>query len=159
MAARIIAQLAVMAGQIFSRAFATAYRQAAADAARGGAKAAEGGADAAKEVLKKDGMALDEAWKVLDIQATSSVEQIIQRYEELYATTDKANGGTLYLQSKVFRAREAIFEDLNVDINELDKFAAPAEGVDPAAAPAADPAADPAAAPAAASEDKPDKSA
>jgi import inner membrane translocase subunit TIM16 len=154
MAARIIAQLAVMAGQIFSRAFATAYRQAAADAARGGAKAGEAGADAAKEVLKKDGMALDEAWKVLDIEATSSVEQILKRYEELYQTTDKANGGTLYLQSKVFRAREAIFDDLDVDINELDKFAAPADGVDPAAA-----AADPAATPPPASEDKPDKSA
>ena len=78
----------------------------------------------------------------------------LQRYEELYETTDKANGGTLYLQSKVFRAREAIFTDLDVDINELDKFAAPADGVDPAAA-----AADPAATPPPASEDKPDKSA
>lgn len=42
-------------------------------------------------------------------------EDVQKNYEHLFAVNDKAKGGSFYLQSKVFRAKERIDEELKVN--------------------------------------------
>ena len=58
------------------------------------------------------GMTLDEAKQILNISDLKSLEQITKNYEHLFAVNDKAKGGSFYLQSKVFRAKERIDQEL-----------------------------------------------
>jgi import inner membrane translocase subunit TIM16 len=38
---------------------------------------------------------------------------MLQRYEKMFAQNDPAKGGSFYLQSKVYRAHEALLRDLD----------------------------------------------
>jgi len=109
---RIIAQSLVAVGQVFARAFASAYKQAAANAARGGAAAQEQAGDTAQKAAQrlKGVMEVEEAYKILEFKPTADIEldEILKRCDHLYSITDKESGGSLYLQSKIYRAREAI---------------------------------------------------
>lgn len=53
-------------------------------------------------------MTVIEAHKILGTNAEANYEQILKAYNRLY----KANDNYLYLQSKVFRAKEAIDGEL-----------------------------------------------
>lgn len=61
-------------------------------------------------------MPLDEAYRVLNIEAPSlsnsgqkvEFQTVHDAYAKLFASNDITNGGSFYLQSKVFRAREAV---------------------------------------------------
>lgn len=57
-------------------------------------------------------MTLDEAKQILNVSDLKSLEQITKNYEHLFAVNDKAKGGSFYLQSKVFRAKERIDQEL-----------------------------------------------
>eukprot|EP00040_Diaphanoeca_grandis_P001190 m.17702 g.17702 ORF g.17702 m.17702 type:complete len:154 (-) comp11639_c0_seq1:801-1262(-) len=107
---KFIASFLVSGGQVFARAFASAYRQAAANAARGGSQASEQAGETAKKASQrlKGVMEVEEAYKILDAKATADVDGLLERCDHLYKITDKENGGSLYLQSKIYRAREAI---------------------------------------------------
>eukprot|EP00039_Didymoeca_costata_P019465 m.337633 g.337633 ORF g.337633 m.337633 type:complete len:136 (-) comp18189_c0_seq1:2207-2614(-) len=109
---KIIAQLIVMGGQIFARAFAQAYKQAAANAGRAGAGAAKAAAETPK-VKSTASMPIKEAYQVLDISEEANPEDILKKYNHLMEVTDKENGGNLYLQSKVFRAKESLGEKID----------------------------------------------
>ncbi|KAJ3259818.1 mitochondrial import inner membrane translocase subunit TIM16 [Boothiomyces macroporosus] len=52
-------------------------------------------------------MELDEAKKILDVERLE-MEEIKKKYEKLFEVNDPKNGGSFYLQSKVFRAKERI---------------------------------------------------
>lgn len=39
-------------------------------------------------------------------------EEVQEKYQHLFAVNDKAKGGSFYLQSKVFRAKERLEEEL-----------------------------------------------
>eukprot|EP00051_Salpingoeca_urceolata_P032951 m.18207 g.18207 ORF g.18207 m.18207 type:complete len:146 (-) comp5666_c1_seq1:102-539(-) len=119
MAGRLIAQIVVTGAQVVGKAFAQAYKQAAADAARGGAGAARNagaaGANGAKKAASgavRSSLELDEAQKILDVAPDASWDTILQRYEKMYDNLDKNKGGTLYLQSKVYRAKERLEQEL-----------------------------------------------
>lgn len=58
------------------------------------------------------GMTLDEAKQILNINDLENLEQIQKNYEHLFSVNDKAKGGSFYLQSKVFRAKERIDQEL-----------------------------------------------
>eukprot|EP00128_Syssomonas_multiformis_P012534 Colp12_sorted_trinity150504_noHs@13541 len=112
MAGRIIAQLIVSGAQIFTRAFADAYRQAAAGAARHGNKgaAAQQAAQQAQQTTEKavSGITLQEARQILNVKESASLEDIFKNYNHLFKVNDKSSGGSFYLQSKVVRARERL---------------------------------------------------
>jgi mitochondrial import inner membrane translocase subunit TIM16 len=57
------------------------------------------------------GMTLEEAQQILNVDKLDP-EEAQKRYEHLFATNDKSKGGSFYLQSKVFRAKERIDEEL-----------------------------------------------
>eukprot|EP00036_Acanthoecidae_sp_10tr_P018113 CAMPEP_0206300506 /NCGR_PEP_ID=MMETSP0106_2-20121207/7736_1 /ASSEMBLY_ACC=CAM_ASM_000206 /TAXON_ID=81532 /ORGANISM="Acanthoeca-like sp., Strain 10tr" /LENGTH=152 /DNA_ID=CAMNT_0053731231 /DNA_START=141 /DNA_END=596 /DNA_ORIENTATION=- len=112
MAGRIIAQMVAMGLQVGVRVFAQVYQEVARGAAKGGGSAGAKQAvnEGAKAVRKKLSaqMPLEEAYKVLDLPPAASAEEIMTKYDHLFEATDRNNGGNLYLQSKVYRAKESI---------------------------------------------------
>ncbi|KAI8865834.1 mitochondrial import inner membrane translocase subunit TIM16 [Ramicandelaber brevisporus] len=110
MAHRLIVQIILTGSQIVGRAFVDAYRQAAANAARANAGGAGNAAarSSADALTRQTGLALDEARQILNVEKNAELEEIIKKYEHLFAVNDKAKGGSFYLQSKVVRARERI---------------------------------------------------
>lgn len=41
-------------------------------------------------------------------------EEVQKRYEYLFGINDKAKGGSFYLQSKIFRAKERLDKELSI---------------------------------------------
>lgn len=56
-------------------------------------------------------MTLEEAQQILNISKLEP-EEIQKHYEHLFQVNDKSKGGSFYLQSKVFRAKERIDQEL-----------------------------------------------
>lgn len=56
-------------------------------------------------------MSIEEAQQILNINKLDP-EEILKNYEHLFNVNDKSKGGSFYLQSKVFRAKERIDEEL-----------------------------------------------
>lgn len=104
-------------------------------AANGGKKAAEEEFKEEEKVAEEDevkkatsSMRIDEAWKVMGLESTATAEDIRDRYKHLFHVTDKENGGSFYIQSKVVMAKEAV--DLEIDPLPLDDDADEDEGKD-----------------------------
>ena len=55
-------------------------------------------------------MRADEAYRVLNVDPKSGAarEEIARNYEKLFRINDVAAGGSFYLQSKVFRAKQTL---------------------------------------------------
>jgi import inner membrane translocase subunit TIM16 len=94
MAHRIITQVVLTGAQIFGRAFIEAYQVASKSSA-----------------IAATGITTEESLKILNL-TTKDKESIEKSYNELFKANDPANGGSFYLQSKVYRAREKLLEDL-----------------------------------------------
>ena len=110
--AKFIAQIIVLGGQIIGKAFTQALRQEfqAGNAARRAAGSAqEGSKQAAKNSLM--GMTLEEAMQILNVKELE-VEKVDENFKYLFDINDKKKGGSFYLQSKVFRAKERIDQEL-----------------------------------------------
>lgn len=107
MASRILANLIVAGGSALLRAASQAYRQAIVNAQRTGVaqEAAANGA-AAKTMWGKKVMTVEEARQVLGVDASATYSEVYARYEKLFESNEK--GGSFYLQSKIYRAREAL---------------------------------------------------
>ncbi len=113
--ARFIAQIVVLGGQIIGKAFAQALRQEfqSGNAARRAAGSAQQGSkQAAKDNLM--GMTVDEAKEILNIKELDP-KLIEKNYDYLFGINDKKKGGSFYLQSKVFRAKERLDKELEVE--------------------------------------------
>lgn len=59
----------------------------------------------------KTGITLEEAQQILNISKLDP-EEAQKKFDHLFKMNDKANGGSFYLQSKVFRAKERIDQEL-----------------------------------------------
>lgn len=57
------------------------------------------------------GITLEEAQQILNV-SNLDPEEVQKQYEHLFNVNDKAKGGSFYLQSKVFRAKERIDHEL-----------------------------------------------
>lgn len=58
------------------------------------------------------GITLDEAQQILNLNDLNDAEQVKKNYEHLFNVNEKSKGGSFYLQSKVFRAKERIDQEL-----------------------------------------------
>jgi len=56
-------------------------------------------------------MSLEEAMLILNVNKESKPEDIAAKYETMFKANDPKTGGSFYLQSKVFRARERIMSE------------------------------------------------
>jgi len=107
---KIILTSAQVLGRAFTRAVRNEYQasQAAASRAGNNKKATQ---QAAQNSLF--GMTLDEAKQILNVDNITDEQKLTETYEHLMKVNDKKAGGTFYLQSKVYRAKERI--DMELD--------------------------------------------
>ncbi|KAJ2472018.1 mitochondrial import inner membrane translocase subunit TIM16 [Coemansia sp. RSA 2322] len=59
-------------------------------------------------MTKASGITVDESAKILNIEDVGNKEEMTKRFEHLFEANDPKQGGSIYLQSKVIRARERI---------------------------------------------------
>lgn len=102
---RIVAQVIVMTTGIVSRAFVQAYQQAVHNAKTGNTAAMT-----AKTVTRKNAMPKAQALEILNLapNSTPSADEIQKQFTRYFEANDPAKGGSFYLQSKIFRAKEAL---------------------------------------------------
>lgn len=108
----------MMGAQIVGRAFARALRQemaaAQSSAERRSQTATREGPGVrinTSDLDLKLGITLEEATKVLNVDSKLDKADIQKKYEHLFNANDRSKGGSFYLQSKVFRAKERIDEE------------------------------------------------
>lgn len=97
--------------RVVGRAFVEAYRQAQASAKY--AKAAQNGqvTGGSATLAGRGGLTVDEAYKILNVKPAAegpSMESVAERYKILFERNDPKKGGSFYLQSKIYRARERL---------------------------------------------------
>ncbi|OWB78690.1 hypothetical protein B5S32_g2890 [[Candida] boidinii] len=115
---RLLVQVVFTGAKVFGRAFTEAYRQAAATAT---AKPAAGAAAAAagSSRVRDNGITLDEACKILDVEPKGlSLDKAQTKYDYLFDINSKEKGGSFYVQSKVYRAYERVKAELDAVSNE-----------------------------------------
>ncbi|ELR25275.1 SET domain containing protein [Acanthamoeba castellanii str. Neff] len=95
---RLLLNILGVGSQVFGKAFLDAWRQA-------GLKAKQTGA----------GLSLAEAQKILGLRPPYELKEVTKRYEQLFKSNDPANGGSFYLQSKVYRARERLEQEFKTN--------------------------------------------
>mmetsp|Transcript_33592 Transcript_33592/g.81214 ORF Transcript_33592/g.81214 Transcript_33592/m.81214 type:complete len:141 (-) Transcript_33592:567-989(-) len=107
---RVVAQAAVAGIAILARALPAAYAAALQNARKSGAdKAAEEAARKGASFLGKARMSRDEALMVLNLTEKDAEAEAIQRQYERYFEANKVEkGGSFYLQSKIYRAKELL---------------------------------------------------
>ncbi|EDW97384.1 mitochondrial import inner membrane translocase subunit Tim16 [Drosophila yakuba] len=111
--AKYIAQIIVLGAQAVGRAFTKALRQEIA-ASQEAARRAGGGkqGDKSAESNLRTGMTLEEAKQILNIDDPKNVDAIIKNYEHLFQVNERSKGGSFYIQSKVFRAKERLDREI-----------------------------------------------
>lgn len=110
--ARIIAQLIVPAIAIIAKTLPAAYAAALQNARKSGV------ADSATDVTNKGAsflgrarMSKDEALQVLNLnEHDCNVETVQRQYERYFEANSVERGGSFYIQSKVYRAKELLDE-------------------------------------------------
>ena len=107
--AKYIVQIIVAGSQVVGRAFVRALKQEY-NASQHAAKEAGAGRQGARKAAADTytGMTLQEAKQILNVKENVNVEELTKNYQHLFEVNDKAKGGSLYLQSKVVRAKERL---------------------------------------------------
>mmetsp|Transcript_38942 Transcript_38942/g.47455 ORF Transcript_38942/g.47455 Transcript_38942/m.47455 type:complete len:126 (-) Transcript_38942:334-711(-) len=101
---RIIAQGVILGVSILARTIPAAYAQALAKARKDGVKEAS-------EIVKRGGMRKTEALEILNLSETEATAEAIQKqYDRYFQANAVENGGSFYLQSKIYRAKELLDE-------------------------------------------------
>lgn len=112
--AKYIAQIIVLGTQVVGKAFARALKQEI-NASQAAAKRSSGTAGQSHKQRMdnlKTGLTLEEAQQILNVNELEK-EAIQKSYDHLFAVNEKAKGGSFYLQSKVFRAKERLDQELH----------------------------------------------
>nr|CAC20095.1 hypothetical protein [Drosophila melanogaster] len=111
--AKYIAQIIVLGAQAVGRAFTKALRQEIA-ASQEAVRRAGGGkqGDKSAESNLRTGMTLEEAKQILNIDDPKNVDAITKNYEHLFHVIERSKGGSFYIQSKVFRAKERLDHEI-----------------------------------------------
>lgn len=66
------------------------------------------------------GMTIEEAQQILNVNKLES-DEIEKNFKHLFDVNDKQRGGSFYLQSKVFRAKERIDQELKENSSDKTK--------------------------------------
>eukprot|EP00695_Tsukubamonas_globosa_P001199 TRINITY_DN2152_c0_g1_i1.p1 TRINITY_DN2152_c0_g1~~TRINITY_DN2152_c0_g1_i1.p1 ORF type:complete len:105 (+),score=17.81 TRINITY_DN2152_c0_g1_i1:122-436(+) len=90
---RLLVNLAASSATVVGKAFVDAYKQAS----------AEGGV-----VSSVKRMPLKEAWQILGVAEDAPKEDVEKTYQRMFDANNPEKGGSFYVQSKIFRAKEAI---------------------------------------------------
>lgn len=103
-------------GRVFSRAFIEAYRHARAQQVYRTANpnAAQGSSGASIS----SSLTIDEARKILNVGQQTTKEEVLERYKRMFEANDPKKGGSFYLQSKIYRARERLEKEVGTIVEE-----------------------------------------
>ncbi|EDW82677.1 uncharacterized protein Dwil_GK18836 [Drosophila willistoni] len=116
--AKHLARILIYGTQSVGRAFVKAIRQeieASAEAAR--YHRAVNGRSINKDDPPVKGMTLGEAQQILNVSNIEDRDQIEHNYTHLFKVNCKLTGGSFYLQSKVFRAKERLDQEYKKKLN------------------------------------------
>ena len=121
--AKHLIQIVILGSQIVGRAFSRALRQELQYA-----KTAQQSGKATSKTVQADrvaGMSLQEAKQILNITDAdmNDLEKIKKQYEHLFNLNDKSKGGSFYLQSKIYRAKERLDQEMRQSSTETSKGA------------------------------------
>mmetsp|Transcript_14680 Transcript_14680/g.18598 ORF Transcript_14680/g.18598 Transcript_14680/m.18598 type:complete len:136 (-) Transcript_14680:384-791(-) len=108
---KVFAQAAVMGVTILLRAIPAAYGAALQNARKSGVDAAtKAGTNGSVFGTRK--MALDEAMLILNLESKTDLDpkKIQQQYDRYFQANAVEKGGSFYLQSKIYRAKEMLDE-------------------------------------------------
>ena len=109
---KVIAQIIIQASAVFTRAAAQAYGQALQNAKKGGTAAVSNAAARARAGKMQTAEALD----ILNIKKPDlNAAVMTEQFDKFYKLNDPAKGGSFYLQSKFYRAKEALEYEMNPD--------------------------------------------
>lgn len=103
---RILANVVVAGASVGVKAFMQAYQQAAAGGG-GARKAAQTAVGLSKQIKRA------EAREILNVEEEDDYDKIYESYETLMKANDPDQGGSFYLQSKVYRAHEKLKKDFD----------------------------------------------
>ncbi|KAG9399138.1 mitochondrial import inner membrane translocase subunit TIM16 [Aphanomyces cochlioides] len=105
--ARLIANIVIAGAGVVSKAFVQAYQQAVINAKNGHT------VQQAASVTLKNKMQKDQALEVLNLQGAPTIAEIEKQFERYFKANEpsKDGGGSYYLQSKIYRAKEALLKD------------------------------------------------
>jgi len=120
--AKHLVQLIIAGAQVIGRAFTQAVRQEirmSQEAAKKSASSRNETAHAAETA--RLGMTLEEAKQILNLTDEHFLgnkiaqEQLQKNYDHLFSVNDRSKGGSFYIQSKVFRAKERIDQEIQLE--------------------------------------------
>mmetsp|Transcript_20505 Transcript_20505/g.58053 ORF Transcript_20505/g.58053 Transcript_20505/m.58053 type:complete len:125 (+) Transcript_20505:100-474(+) len=105
--ARFLAQLVVPVVAVLARAIPAAYGQALQNARKAGVDAAEASAPVFGKRISRA-----EALQVLNLteKEAANPEAIQRQFDRYFAANEVSKGGSFYLQSKIYRAKELLTE-------------------------------------------------
>mmetsp|Transcript_27463 Transcript_27463/g.41584 ORF Transcript_27463/g.41584 Transcript_27463/m.41584 type:complete len:129 (+) Transcript_27463:66-452(+) len=105
---RLLAQVIVPLVAVLARALPAAYSQALQNARRNGVDATKTASDILTKQLSKS-----EALQILNLsEAEATAEAVKKQFEKYFKDNAVEKGGSFYLQSKVYRAKELMDEYL-----------------------------------------------
>ncbi|VDD89901.1 unnamed protein product [Enterobius vermicularis] len=113
-AARLLGAVAASVARAFGRAVREEINMSKQAAARATEQSGRPASETRKagETNARLGITLQEAMQILNVKQPLNAEEIEENYKRLFEINDKSKGGSLYLQSKVYRAKERIDEEL-----------------------------------------------
>lgn len=111
MAHRIITQILFTGTRVLGRAFAEAYKQAAASSQHSRVAGANTSGSNANS-FASSGLTLEEACKILNVKppqrGKTDMDNVMEKFKTMFDRNEPTKGGSFYLQSKILRARERI---------------------------------------------------
>lgn len=116
---RIIAQVVILGVSVLTRALPAAYAAAVQNAKKNGV-------DKASAAISKSTIPLDEALMIMNLKdsgANVTAEAVQKQYDRYFAANAVEKGGSFYLQSKVYRAKEMLDEYVKEQVEEEKKSA------------------------------------
>ncbi|XP_017092925.2 mitochondrial import inner membrane translocase subunit tim16 [Drosophila bipectinata] len=122
--ARHLAQIIVLGAQMVGRALVKTLKQemeASREAARMHQALRTNKSDPNDVPVK--GMTLMEAQQILNVKGLEDRQEIDSHYRHLFGANEKPAGGSFYIQSKVYRAKERIDQELTKQSQSKDKRA------------------------------------
>ncbi|XP_050302184.1 mitochondrial import inner membrane translocase subunit TIM16-like [Anthonomus grandis grandis] len=106
--AKYIAQIIIAGSQVIGRAFARALKQEIEASQQAAQRLGNAKTRSERVANQKLGLSLDEAKQILNVSKLSK-EEIEERYNALFKANEKTS---LYLQSKIVRAKERLDHEL-----------------------------------------------
>ncbi|RNA05132.1 mitochondrial import inner membrane translocase subunit TIM16 [Brachionus plicatilis] len=108
--AQHLVRVIILGAQVVGRAFTKALRNEFQHAKT--AQSARGQSAETTQTNRITGISIEEAKQILNLSKLDNPKEIEESYKRLFELNDKTKGGSFYLQSKIYRAKERIDQEI-----------------------------------------------